>query len=123
MIELMRGGLTVKAEFVGNDLWVLVSGGEAPHIGAISVGIPRKSLTGDGSDSATVSTFNVTGHKDDAVGDMFAARLSAAFYCRTSVTAGIHFDQVDSIKLAEVMADAKTLLDDLEQALRLNRKP
>lgn len=112
------GALEAEARFIGRDLWVVVLGGDSPHLGSVSIAIPRESLTSDGSVSATVSTFNVTGHKDDIVGDLFAKRLSSEFNCKTSVTCGIHFDHADSSAIGQILRDADILLERLAQALR-----
>lgn len=114
----LGASLEAGACFVGPDLWVFVAGGDAPHIGSVSVGIPRESLTGDGSPGATVSTFNVTGHKDDIVGNLFAQRLTTAFSCKTSITCGIHFDNAASSDLTLILAAADELLEKLTEAVR-----
>ncbi|MDR1659680.1 MAG: hypothetical protein LBR94_04980 [Desulfovibrio sp.] len=116
--ECLGSKLSARAAFVGGDLWVLVSGGENPHIGSVSVGIPRKSLTGDGGDSATVSTFNVTGHKDDVVGNLFAARLASEFRCTVSVSCGIHYHALSRDALCHIMDEVEFLLADLVVSLR-----
>lgn len=82
--------LTAKLVMAGNDISLTVTGGEA-HIGSVSVAIPRPSLTGTGM-SATVSTFNLTGHKDNAVGDMLAKELAASTGRTCVVSCGIHVD-------------------------------
>ena len=113
-----RASLSAEAGFAGSDLWVVVVGGDMPHIGSISVGIPRSSLADDGTASATVSTFNITGHKDDAVGNMFAARLAARFSCVASVSCGIHFDRATAEDLAEILDKSHVLLEKLEAELQ-----
>lgn len=118
MEEVCLGGAIVaEARWVGKDLWVLVAGGDLPHVGSVSVGVPRDSLTGDGTRSATVSTFNVTGHMDDGVGDRFAKRLAAVFGCQTSVTCGIHFDAAKPDDIKTILACAERLLARVEGEL------
>ena len=79
--------LNVKlhTEVMGNDLCITISGGDRPHIGSIAIADPRKSLTGDGSTSATVSTYNFTGHKDYEVADVIALAVASKKNCRTVV--------------------------------------
>lgn len=117
-VPCLGHSLEAKARFIGPDLWVAVTGGDSPHLGSVSVGIPRPSLTGDGSPSATVSTFNATGHKDDVVGNLFAQSLTSEFSCKTSVTCGIHFEHAASSDLARILEDADALLTMLIAALR-----
>ncbi len=115
----LGGSITAKAERMGEDLCVIVTGGDGPHFGAVSLGIARKSLTGSGEVSATVSTMNMTGHKDDEVGNAFAKRLAATFNCRVVVACGIHFDGAGEAELAAVRHAADELLADLVAKLKL----
>ena len=89
--------LNVKlhTEVMGNDLCITISGGDRPHIGSIAIADPRESLTGDGSTSATVSTYNFTGHKDHEVADVIARAVASKKNCRTVVVCGLHYDSVD----------------------------
>ena len=48
---------------IGEDFQICLAGGEKPHIGCVVQAVPRESLTGDGSWSATSSVWNRTGHK------------------------------------------------------------
>ena len=52
---------------LGEDFQICLAGGEKPHIGCVVQAVPRESLTGDGSWSATSSVWNRTGHKDDVL--------------------------------------------------------
>lgn len=105
--------LRARVHFAGPDLWVLVTGGSEPHIGSVSVGVPRPSLQEGGPPSATVSTINHTAHKDDIVGNCFAATLSARFSCLVTVGCGIHFHKPKAEDLHRVLVDAGELLDKL----------
>ena len=52
---------------LGEDFQICLAGGEKPHIGCVVQAVPRESLTGDGSWSATSSVWNRTGHKDEVL--------------------------------------------------------
>lgn len=105
--------ITARAERMGPDLNVMVTGGDEPHFGSVSLGIARQSLTGSGEISATVSTMNMTGHKDDAVGDRFAERLASAFNCRAIVACGIHYEGAGPGELTQIQNAADELLEKL----------
>lgn len=45
--------LQVSVKKLGQDLLVSVEGGQKPHVGCVIQSVPRTSLTGDGSFSAT----------------------------------------------------------------------
>ncbi|MGL4668555.1 MAG: hypothetical protein ACRCWR_11590 [Saezia sp.] len=110
--------ITAKAEWMGKDLCVMVTGGEEPHFGSVSLGISRKSLTGSGETSATVSTMNMTGHKDDVVGNHFAKEIATEFECRVVVACGIHFDGAGPIEIQAIEKAANELLESLKKALQ-----
>ncbi len=111
------GRLEVTVLPAGNDLCVLLTGGHSPHVGCVALGIPRPSLKPDGEPGATVSTLNVTGHKDDAVANRFAARLAARSGRVVSVTCGIHFHEADSRDIEDVLQTAEELLRAVEDSL------
>ncbi len=118
MIEVsVPGEERLRAVMVkaGDDICVTVTGGQA-HIGSVSIGIPRPSLTGSGA-SATVSTFNLTGHKDNAVGDRIAHDLAAATGKTVVVTCGIHIDSASAQDIARLLTMADELLDKLLRSL------
>ncbi|MBQ6361176.1 MAG: hypothetical protein IJJ25_08535 [Lachnospiraceae bacterium] len=90
---------------VGEDIHILFSGGERPHIGCTVMAVPRESLTGDGSISVTSSVMNLTGHKDEAV-----CRELAEAWCRktgrvTVCTGGFHVDNITAEQIAELMEE------------------
>ena len=64
-VTLSFAKLKVQVNRLGQDYNIVLQGGDKPHIGCTVLSVPRPSLTGDGSISATSSTLNVTGHKDD----------------------------------------------------------
>lgn len=103
--------LTAQLAEAGNDLSLTVTGGEA-HIGSVSIAIPRPSLTGSGM-SSTVSTFNLTGHKDNIVGDMIAGALAKELGKTCVVSCGIHIDNADADTIGDITTLANKLLESI----------
>jgi hypothetical protein len=114
--------LQAKVVFAGRDILVSVCGGDRPHIGSISVAVARDSLLGDGSVSATVSTLNLVGHKDNEVGDTFARRIAIAAKSTCVVTCGIHIDGLRQKEAGDVLCAAERLLNQLLDQLETSRK-
>lgn len=83
--------LRCKVELLGQDCAIILYGGDAPHIGSAALAIPRPSLTGTGT-SATVSTLNRTGHKDDFLANPLSHAVAAELDCAVSCIAGVHVD-------------------------------
>ena len=103
VITLSFSELVIETKEVGDDLLVLVSGGEKPHLGCTVLAQPRESLSGDGSISCTSSVLNVVGHKDETI-----CRALAEAYCkaknRTVVcTGGFHCDNITEEQIKEVL--------------------
>ena len=69
--------VNASASVLGRDIAVAVTGGTAPHIGAVSLAVYEPER-----DSATVSTVTVHSHRDDAVSAYFAKLISREMKCR-----------------------------------------
>ena len=61
-------GITIEIQEtrIGDDIVLILAGGDKPHIGCVVQAVPRPSLTNDGSISVTSSVLNLTGHKDES---------------------------------------------------------
>jgi len=81
-----RLSLELRAERIGKDLLVLLTGGEA-HIGAVGVGCPM-------GERATASVITLPGHRDDRMAQVAAERISAELGCGCTVVAGVHYDHI-----------------------------
>ena len=88
---------------VGDDLLVSIWGGTHPHIGAVSLALPRPSLKDKKKTSATSSVLTVLGHKEDQTVKAVSETLSAVFKKNTVVTAGIHWDHLKAEEIKVVM--------------------
>ncbi len=112
--------VSLNAVFMGRDVAVTISGGEIPHIGAVAVAIPRKSLKGDGSNSASVSVICIPGHKEDELVQTTAKRLSTAWGCHVTVTAGLHIDRASLSDIKTLNLNVETLISDLIEKTQKN---
>ncbi|MBR0402506.1 MAG: hypothetical protein IJH73_08385 [Lachnospiraceae bacterium] len=99
----------VTVSRLGEDISLLFSGGERPHIGCPVLALPRPSLTGDGSVSATSSVINVTGHKDEAVCRYLAEEVCKKTGRAVVCTGGFHVDGITPEQIAEVTEAVKAL--------------
>ena len=102
--------VTMRLIKVGEDYCVVITGGDKPHIGCITLSCPRNSLKNDNTVSATTSVINVLGHKDDEVGRRVSHRLSAAFNKNVAAVCGIHINnaKADDIKTVLEITDELT---------------
>lgn len=109
-IELSFSELFVDIQDIGDDKLVTVHGGEMPHIGCAVMSIPRPSLTGDGSISATSSVLNVTGHKDEEICRRIAEKIAASENCTVVCTGGFHVDNITEEQIKELFVKLSSFI-------------
>lgn len=79
---------------MGNDLCVVIAGGELPHLGAVAVAQARPSLQDKSKVSASTSVITLLGHKEDVVASRVAHSLAARLNKNVVVCCGIHVDDI-----------------------------
>ncbi|NTV91558.1 MAG: hypothetical protein HGA22_14565 [Clostridiales bacterium] len=104
--------ITARALFSGNDIAVVVSGGDKPHIGSVSTAIPHEPLNGPGDRSSTVSTINLTGHRDNEIGDIFAREIARQTGRVCVVACGVHIDKFAKADVEWIMLLARSVLEE-----------
>ncbi|MBO4401709.1 MAG: hypothetical protein J5809_07670 [Selenomonadaceae bacterium] len=104
--QLSFAELTIEIERVGEDILILIRGGDKPHIGSVVLAIPRKSLSGENF-SCTSSVLNVTGHKDEIICRAVAESYCKKFRAVTVCTGGFHVDNLSVAQIQEVVDACK----------------
>lgn len=112
-LERGRVKIDLKAFVIGNDLCVIVSGGDRPHIGCVTLSVPRLSLADSNNKSATTSVLNLLGHKDDEAAKYISHTLSSRLNKNVVVTCGIHVDNITQKEIEITMCILKELTDKL----------
>ncbi len=107
----------LNALFCGKDISICIFGGDVPHIGAVAVAVPRKSLTGDGSNSASASVICITGHKEDEMARQIALDFSSKFICNVTVSAGVHIDDAKKSDIEVLDGNIKKIIGNLEEKI------
>lgn len=109
--ELSFSKISMYVLKAGDDYNVTILGGDKPHIGSSVLAVPRLSLTGDGSVSATSSVMNMIGHKDEQicryVAETICARKNAVVLC----SGGFHVDDISKDGIDEVLDAVKELAE------------
>ncbi|HMM05654.1 MAG TPA: hypothetical protein PKD52_03165 [Clostridiales bacterium] len=95
--------MNIKSIEMGDDLCVIISGGDRPHIGCVTFSTPRPSLSVENAMSSTTSVLNRIGHKDEAVARYVSEELSARFNKHVAVVCGIHVDEITEDEIISVM--------------------
>lgn len=102
-IKLSFSTLFIKIVNCGNDCSVSFFGGDKAHIGCAVLAIPQESLLENGEVSCTISTLNVTGHKDDEIARLIAKKICTARNCIVSCSGGFHKDKITKEEILELM--------------------
>ncbi len=105
--ELSFSKLTLQIDEVGEDISMIIRGGNKPHIGCTVLAIPRPSLSGDGSVSVTSSVLNVVGHKDEEICRYLAEETAKKKNRVIVCTGGFHMDDIRKEQIAEVIKAVK----------------
>lgn len=115
-----RISILMKAMLLGNDMCVIVSGGDSPHIGCTILSVPRPSLDNRNIISSTESVLNLTGHKDDDALKIVARLLSSGLNKNVVVTGGIHVDNITKEEINIVIKLLKGCTEKLIKLIELN---
>lgn len=107
--ELSFSIISVQVMKLGNDYNIVVQGGDRPHVGCAVLAIPRLSLTGDGSMSATASVLNVTGHKDEMICRYLAEHIAMKKNAVVVCAGGFHEDGIRQEQIQEVLDAVKEI--------------
>ena len=70
---------------MGDDLVLMLTGGNKPHIGAVALAIPYKQ-------TSSASLLSVYGHKDGEIAKPLAEKVSKEIKKTVIVIVGIHLD-------------------------------
>ncbi len=112
-LERDRIKLNMKAILVGEDLCVIISGGDKPHIGCVTLSVSRPSLSDTNVISSTTSILNLIGHKDDEVAKFVSNELSSKLNKTVVVTCGIHINCITQEEIHVTLDLIKELTNNL----------
>jgi hypothetical protein len=110
--------IEVKGISSGQDITVIIAGGEEYHIGATALAVPRHSLKEASVISASASVLCVTGHKDDEVARNIALRLSSELDCIVTVVAGVHIAGADCKDIKLLKNNCRIAVEQLLKILK-----
>ena len=98
---------------LGTDYNIVMEGGQSPHVGCTAMAIPRPSLTGDGTISATSSVLNVTGHKDEELCRYLAETVAKRKHGIVVCTGGFHMDHATPAQIKEVLEIVQDMAEEI----------
>jgi len=96
-----------NALFSVGSVSVNLLGGDAPHVGAVAVAVPRTSRARPAQWSSTTSVLALVGHKDDELARTMASDLARGLGITAVVTAGVHLRRAQASDIAAVVRNAR----------------
>ena len=110
-IHIFTGRQRTRVDFfcykLGNDIQLLILGGQI-HIGAVSL-----ATFNPDNQNTEASFIGVPGHREDEISMQVAGKLGAQLRTTVSVTAGIHYDQLNKEELTAIINNIRVLTDRL----------
>lgn len=100
--------LSLKAVTMGQDLCVIFTGGELPHLGAVTAA----------SKTTTPETTVFDEHKENHVTQMAAEILRKEFDGNFVVCCGIHLDNIEKQEITDVMDMSEQMIFELVRRLK-----
>lgn len=116
--ELFHFQIIAEAIFCGNDLFVIISGGDKPHIGAISLAAKTPSIKDNSRDTFTTSVITVPGHKETDLAYNAAQQLAKVFETTVVVSIGIHVEGITDDMIKHINDAVVGLVDTLKIELQ-----
>jgi predicted transcriptional regulator len=117
MMEIIEGKDKYKVKLVaiksGEDLTVIISGGEKPHIGAMAVSIPRPSLKDLNKVSTSTSVFTLIGHKEDELSKQIAENITKVTKKVTVAIVGLHIDKATAQDIGYLIQNTQKVVNKL----------
>ena len=101
--EMNRLKINLTAFQMGKDLCVILAGGDAPHLGALTAG----------SKSMNLETFVFDTHKENYVTEMAAEILRKEYPGNFVVCCGIHLDNIEKQEISAVMELCNQMIAEL----------
>ncbi|MCM8710318.1 hypothetical protein M2651_04665 [Clostridium sp. SYSU_GA19001] len=108
MLEITRTkeriNLKLDVIYLGEDLCIILTGGDKPHLGAVTVG----------SNQVKEHTFCFPHHKEDYITKLVYSLITESFDKNVIVCCGIHFDNISKEEITEVISLCKEMILELK---------
>lgn len=85
--------ISVRAEWIGNDLLLSIFGGDTPHIGTVTTFFCEKQVQHFPSHDGRY-------HKDDVLADLLLKVIDAELPGNCVITSGVHVDHISKEQIA-----------------------
>jgi len=113
MIQISRKNrkyeINLIAFFMGKDLCIAITGGDIPHLGAVTIG----------SQYFCPETVVFEHHKENVVTEMFGNMLRREYTGNFAICCGIHIDNITKQEIEDVIGLCREMAMELCNKLKL----
>lgn len=107
--KMNRLEINLVAIHMGKDICIVLTGGDTPHLGAVTVGSPILS----------VETFTFENHKEDIITRMLGEILSKEYKGNFVLCCGIHLDNITKQEISDVLKLSSEITIELCKRLKI----
>lgn len=112
--------ITLRAEWIGNDLLLNLYGGDTPHIGTVTT------FSNDDTQTRRFPSHDGRFHKDDVLASILLTVIQLRIPGNCVITAGVHVDHISQEQIAASFSMTEELAEELVLWIdehRLAKKP
>ena len=112
--ERQTGRIILKLQVIGmgDDICLILTGGDRPHLGAVAVAQVRASLQSEEKLSSSVSNITILGHKEDEIARKVASIVAVTAHSNAVVCCGIHSDNMTQGEIKSTLGACQELLEE-----------
>ena len=110
--KINRIEINLTAFSMGKDLCVILTGGDTPHLGAITAS----------SQSLDPQTIVFDTHKENYVTEMLAEILRKDYLGNFVICCGIHLEDIEKTEITDIMDLCRQMIIELCNKLRHNQE-
>lgn len=100
--------ITLRAEWIGNDLLLNLFGGDTPHMGTVTTFSVETELQ-----VQRFPSHDGRFHKDDVLAEIIIERISSELPGNCVITAGVHVDHISKVQIEASFSMVKELTEEL----------
>lgn len=116
MIEIKKSKnkiqIVLKAIKMGDDLCIIITGGDKPHLGSVTLGEIKEKE----------NTLSLKGHKEHFITSIVYNKLRKYYKGNIVVCAGMHIDNITKNEIDDIMSIVDNLIDSLIEDFLLDAK-
>jgi len=124
-MKIVEGKNKYKVKLVvfksGEELTIVISGGEKPHIGAVAIAVPYPSVKNSNKISVSSSVFTLIGHKEDELSKQIAENITKVTKKATVTIVGLHVDKATSRDIECLIQNTQKAVEKLVGKLIKNK--